>query len=346
MELLKQRILRDGQVKEGGVLKVDSFLNHQMDVTLLNEIGREFRRRFDGAAITKIVTIEASGIGIAAIAAQHFGSVPVIFAKKTRSRNLDGALYTAKVHSFTKDITYDVQLSKKFLGPQDTVLILDDFLARGQALLGLIDIVRQAGAQCAGCGIVIEKQQQGGGALVRAAGVRLESLAVIASLENGTVLAYSFIYSPTNYSYLFVGLLLIVLLGLSWAAMFVRIMHAMTEQMVKSVDTLVREIRIIRKEDPDHIIEIDTGDEIEEIARQVNKMVRSIQELSQRNIALAEVNNRMEMQNLQAQINPHFIYNTLDNIRYLIPTDPQRAQQLIGRFIGILRYSINNTKMI
>lgn len=164
------------------------------------------------------------------------------------------------------------------------------------------------------------------------------------SLENGTVLAYSFIYSPTNYSYLFVGLLLIVLLGLSWAAMFARIMHAMTEQMVKSVDTLVREIRIIRKEDPDHIIEIDTGDEIEEIARQVNKMVRSIQELSQRNIALAEVNNRMEMQNLQAQINPHFIYNTLDNIRYLIPTDPQRAQQLIGRFIGILRYSINNTK--
>lgn len=164
------------------------------------------------------------------------------------------------------------------------------------------------------------------------------------SLENGTVLAYSFIYSPTNYSYLFVGLLLIVLLGLSWAAMFARIMHAMTEQMVKSVDTLVRQIRIIRKEDPDHIIEIDTGDEIEEIARQVNKMVRSIQELSQRNIALAEVNNRMEMQNLQAQINPHFIYNTLDNIRYLIPTDPQRAQQLIGRFIGILRYSINNTK--
>ena len=124
---------------------------------------------------------------ISAIAAQHFGSVPVIFAKKTRSRNLDGALYTAKVHSFTKDITYDVQLSKKFLGPQDTVLILDDFLARGQALLGLIDIVRQAGAQCAGCGIVIEKQQQGGGALVRAAGVRLESLAVIASLENDTV---------------------------------------------------------------------------------------------------------------------------------------------------------------
>ena len=161
MELLKQRILRDGQVKEGGVLKVDSFLNHQMDVTLLNEIGREFRRRFDGADITKIVTIEASGIGIAAIAAQHFGSVPVIFAKKTRSRNLDGALYTAKVHSFTKDITYDVQLSKKFLGPQDTVLILDDFLARGQALLGLIDIVRQAGQQAGVGRLVPDRQLQG-----------------------------------------------------------------------------------------------------------------------------------------------------------------------------------------
>ena len=164
------------------------------------------------------------------------------------------------------------------------------------------------------------------------------------SLENGTVLAYSFIYSPPNYDYLLVGLFLILMLGLSWSAMFVRIMHVMTEQMVKSVDTLVQEIRFIRKEDPDHIIEIDTGDEIEEIAHQVNKMVRSIQELSQRNMDLVEVNSRMEMQNLQAQINPHFIYNTLDNIRYLIPADPQRAQQLIGRFIGILRYSINNTK--
>ena len=187
MKLLEDRILQDGQVRPGNVLKVDCFLNHQLDVDLLDKIGEEFYRIFKNDGVNKILTIEASGIGIAAIAAQHFGSVPVIFAKKTRSRNLDGALYTAKVHSFTKDITYDVQLSKKFLGPQDTVLILDDFLARGQALLGLIDIVRQAGAQCAGCGIVIEKQQQGGGALVRAAGVRLESLAVIASLENGTV---------------------------------------------------------------------------------------------------------------------------------------------------------------
>ena len=179
--------MQEGQVRPGNVLKVDCFLNHQLDVDLLDKVAEEFYRIFKDDGINKILTIEASGIGIAAIAAQHFGSVPVIFAKKTRSRNLDGALYTAKVHSFTKDITYDVQLSKKFLGPQDTVLILDDFLARGQALLGLIDIVRQAGAQCAGCGIVIEKQQQGGGALVRAAGVRLESLAVIASLENGTV---------------------------------------------------------------------------------------------------------------------------------------------------------------
>ena len=187
MQLLEERILQDGQVRPGNVLKVDCFLNHQLDIALLDEIGKAFYEVYKNDGINKILTIEASGIGIAAIAAQHFGSVPVIFAKKTRSRNLDGALYTAKVHSFTKDITYDVQLSKKFLGPQDTVLILDDFLARGQALLGLIDIVRQAGAQCAGCGIVIEKQQQGGGALVRAAGVRLESLAVIASLENGTV---------------------------------------------------------------------------------------------------------------------------------------------------------------
>ena len=137
------------------------------------------------------------------------------------------------------------------------------------------------------------------------------------SLENGTVLAYSFIYSPPNYDYLLVGLFLILMLGLSWSAMFVRIMHVMTEQMVKSVDTLVQEIRFIRKEDPDHIIEIDTGDEIEEIAHQVNKMVRSIQELSQRNMDLVEVNSRMEMQNLQAQINPHFLYNTLDSIAWM-----------------------------
>lgn len=163
-------------------------------------------------------------------------------------------------------------------------------------------------------------------------------------LEDGSVIAYSFIYSPANCSYLLIGILFILILGMSWAALFSRSMHAMSAQVAQSVDTLVKEIRIIRKEDPNHIIKIDTGDEIEEIAHQVNKMVRSIQELSRRNMDLVEVNSRMEMQNLQAQINPHFIYNTLDNIRYLIPADPQRAQQLIGRFIGILRYSINNTK--
>lgn len=163
-------------------------------------------------------------------------------------------------------------------------------------------------------------------------------------LEDGSVIAYSFIYSPANSTYLLIGMLFILLLGISWAVLFSRIMHAMSAQMAQSVETLVKEIRIIRKEDPNHIIKIDTGDEIEEIAHQVNKMVRSIQQLSQRNMDLVQVNSRMEMQNLQAQINPHFIYNTLDNIRYLIPDDPQRAQQLIGRFIGILRYSINNTK--
>ena len=167
MELLKQRILQDGHATENDVLKVDSFLNHQMDIPLLNEIGKEFRRRFDGEPITKILTIEASGIGIAAIAAQHFGNVPVVFAKKTKSRNLDGALYTARVKSFTKGIDYDIQVSRKFIGPQDCVLVLDDFLAKGEALKGLTKIVRESGAKLAGCGIVIEKGFQEGGKLLR-----------------------------------------------------------------------------------------------------------------------------------------------------------------------------------
>lgn len=187
MELLKQRILQDGVVKDGDVLKVDSFLNHQMDINLLNEIGKEFKHRFADVPVNKILTIEASGIGIAVIAAQYFNNAPVVFAKKTQSRNLDGALFTAPVHSFTKGVTYNVQVSQKFLGPDDHVLVIDDFLARGQALLGLIDIIHQSGAQLAGCGIVIEKTQQGGGALLRSQGVRIESLARIDSLENGTV---------------------------------------------------------------------------------------------------------------------------------------------------------------
>ena len=187
MELLKQRILQDGHATENDVLKVDSFLNHQMDIPLLNEIGKEFRRRFDGEPITKILTIEASGIGIAAIAAQHFGNVPVVFAKKTKSRNLDGALYTARVKSFTKGIDYDIQVSRKFIGPQDCVLVLDDFLAKGEALKGLTKIVRESGAKLAGCGIVIEKGFQEGGKLLREQGIRVESLAIVSSISGGTI---------------------------------------------------------------------------------------------------------------------------------------------------------------
>ena len=188
MELLKQRILKDGHATENDVLKVDSFLNHQMDIVLLNEIGKEFRRRFDGEPITKILTIEASGIGIAAIAAQHFGNVPVKLKKKTKSRNLDGALYTAQVKSFTKGIDYDIQVSRKFIGPEDDVLILDDFLAKGEALKGLTKIVRESGAKLAGCGIVIEKGFQEGGKLLREQGIRVESLAIISSISGGKII--------------------------------------------------------------------------------------------------------------------------------------------------------------
>ena len=187
MELLKQRILKDGHATEDDVLKVDSFLNHQMDINLLNEIGKEFRRRFDGEPITKILTLEASGIGIAALAAQHFGNVPVVFAKKTKSRNLDGALYTAHVKSFTKGIDYDIQVSQKFIGPEDCVLVLDDFLAKGEALKGLMKIVNESGAKLAGCGIVIEKGFQEGGKLLREQGIRVESLAIVSSISGGKV---------------------------------------------------------------------------------------------------------------------------------------------------------------
>ena len=187
MELLKERILKDGKMKEGNILKVDSFLNHQMDIRLLNEIGKEFSRLFAAYPVTKILTIEASGIGIAAIAAQYFDYAPVVFAKKTQSKNLDGELLTSRVQSFTKGIVSDIQVEKKFLSPDDTVLIIDDFLARGQALLGLLDIVRQAGCKLAGCGIVIEKGFQDGGALLRQKGVHLESLAIIDAIENGKI---------------------------------------------------------------------------------------------------------------------------------------------------------------
>lgn len=179
MELLQQRIMRDGHVKPGNIIKVDSFLNPQMDIALMNEIGKEFARLFADQPVTKILTIEASGIGIAAIAAQHFGNVPVVFAKKTQSKNLDGELYLSQVESYTRGTVFDIQVSKKFVTGDDCVLILDDFLAKGKALLGLLDIVAQSGATLAGCGIVIEKGFQDGGALLRERGVRLESLAII-----------------------------------------------------------------------------------------------------------------------------------------------------------------------
>lgn len=183
MQLIKDKIRTDGVVKEGNVLKVDNFLNHQVDVKLLRAVGREFRRRFADCEINKILTIEASGIGIACVAAEEFDCCPVVFAKKTESLNLDGELYTTKITSFTKGKTYDVIVSKKFLGEGDKVLIIDDFLANGCALMGLVDIVRASGAELVGAGIVIEKGFQDGGKLVRDMGVRVESLAIIDSMD-------------------------------------------------------------------------------------------------------------------------------------------------------------------
>ena len=191
MELLKQRILKDGVVRgNNDVLKVDRFLNHQMDVGLFAEIGREFQGRFADCGVNKILTIEASGIGIACITAQFF-HCPVVFAKKSKTKNIAGEVYTTKVASFTHGNVSDVIVSKDFLGPGDRVLLIDDFLANGAALEGLIDIVRQAGATLVGAGIVIEKAFQPGGDRIRAKGVRVESLARIASMseEGGVVFA-------------------------------------------------------------------------------------------------------------------------------------------------------------
>ncbi len=181
MELLKRRIQQDGTVKGNDVLKVDSFLNHQMDIALFEEIGKEFLRRFEGCGVNKILTIEASGIGIACITAQFF-RCPVVFAKKSQTKNIAGDLYTTKVESFTHGRVYDVIVSQKFLGRSDKVLIIDDFLANGAALEGLIDLVHQSGAQLAGAGIVIEKAFQPGGDRLRAKGVRVESLARVKSM--------------------------------------------------------------------------------------------------------------------------------------------------------------------
>ena len=178
MELLEKRILADGTVRPGHILKVDSFLNHQIDANLVREMALEYKRLFGALPITKILTIEASGIAIAAIAALEFG-VPMVFAKKTESKNLDGEVYTSKVHSYTKGREYDIMVAKRFLSPGDKVLILDDFLAVGKALNGLLEIVAQAGAECIGIGVAIEKGFQGGGDRLREAGYNLHSLAII-----------------------------------------------------------------------------------------------------------------------------------------------------------------------
>lgn len=185
MKLLEERIRKDGVVKEGNVLKVDSFLNHQMDVELFNEMGKEFKRLFADKPINKILTIEASGIGIACIVAQSF-HVPVVFAKKSQSVNIDGDLYTSKVESFTHKRVYDIIVSKKFLSADDHVLIIDDFLANGCAVMGLIDLINEAGATLEGVGIAVEKGFQQGGKLIREKGIRLESLAVIESMDAAT----------------------------------------------------------------------------------------------------------------------------------------------------------------
>lgn len=185
MQLLEERIRKDGIIKPGNVLKVDSFLNHQMDVKLFEEMGKEFRRLFPSDKINKILTIEASGIGIACIVAQYF-QVPVVFAKKSQSINLDGEQFTTKIESFTHKRVYDVIVAKKFLGKDDHVLIIDDFLANGCAVAGLIDLVESAGASIEGVGIAIEKGFQEGGALLRSKGVRVESLAIVESMNAET----------------------------------------------------------------------------------------------------------------------------------------------------------------
>jgi xanthine phosphoribosyltransferase len=185
MNFLEERIIKDGIVKEGNVLKVDSFLNHQMDIELFDKMGEEFKKRFADEKIDKILTIEASGIGIACVAAKHFG-VPVVFAKKSKSVNIDGEVYLAEVESFTHKCKNKVIVSKKFLLPDENVLIIDDFLANGCALQGLISIVKQAGGHVAGIGIAIEKGFQNGGRVIRNLGYHLESLAIVDSMDATT----------------------------------------------------------------------------------------------------------------------------------------------------------------
>ena len=186
MKLLEDRILRDGQFLPGNVLKVDNFLNHQIDVAFVCELGREFERLFHDAGVTKILTIEASGIGIACLTAQYF-NVPVVFAKKSKTTNIFGDVYTATVESYTHGTTSQIIVSRRFLQLEDRVLIIDDFLANGQALNGLIQVVEEAGATVVGAGIVIEKAFQPGGDLIRSRGIRVESLARIATMDGANI---------------------------------------------------------------------------------------------------------------------------------------------------------------
>lgn len=185
MRLLEERIQKDGRVKEGNILKVDSFLNHQMDIALFAEMGKEWKRLFADKKINKILTIEASGIGIACIVAQEFG-VPVVFAKKTQSLNIDGEVYSSKIHSFTHSRDYDVIVSKRFMGKDDHILIIDDFLANGCALEGLMNMVVDSGATLEGIGIAVEKGFQEGGKMIRDKGIQLESLAIVESMDAAT----------------------------------------------------------------------------------------------------------------------------------------------------------------
>ena len=185
MNFLEERIIKDGVVKEGNVLKVDAFLNHQMDIELFDQMGAEYKKRFEGKEINKILTIEASGIGIACMVARHF-NVPVVFAKKSKSINIDGDMYTAEVESFTHKNKNQVIVSKKFLNEGDKVLLIDDFLANGCALQGLIQIVKQAGATVEGIGIAIEKGFQSGGQVIRNLGYQLESLAIVDAMDSET----------------------------------------------------------------------------------------------------------------------------------------------------------------
>ncbi len=185
MKLLEERIRKDGVVREGNVLKVDAFLNHQMDVALFREIGKEFKRRFADAEINKILTIEASGIGIACVVAEYF-DVPVVFAKKNKTKNIAGDVWTSRVESFTHGRVFDIMVAKQFLGEGDKVLLIDDFLANGKALEGLAELIQSAGAELVGAGIVIEKGFQRGGDALRAKGIRLESLAIVESMNDET----------------------------------------------------------------------------------------------------------------------------------------------------------------